>query len=1047
MPAPAPTPTTASSSRSFGNISDIENISWNDFDNSPVKASNHPNRNGSFRQTTLWGNTLEQARPAQSQSLVQGHGRPYIADLPPEVPTHHELNPDALATWVYPLNLGPIRDYQFSIVKNGLFNNTLVALPTGLGKTFIAATIMLNFFRWTKSAKIIFVAPTKPLASQQVEACLSVAGIPRAQTTLLTGETVAKLRAEQWKTKRLFFMTPQTLMNDLSKGHADPKSIVLLVIDEAHRATGNYSYVKVVQFIRRFSKSFRVLALTATPGSSPDAVQDVITNLEVAHIEIRTEESLDLQPYVHSRGEDKVTFEPSGEMSKVRDLFSKALQPFVDKLCAQNLFYSKDPMSLTTYGLLQARKQWMSGPGRQLEGGAKFAIMNLFNFLQSIAHAIKLLNFHGIRPFYTAMVDFRDGDGNKGSGTSPRRQLLSDQGFLDMMKMIEGWLKLDGFTGHPKLDYLCQTLVNHFIDAGEGSATRAIVFSEYRNSAAEIVSLLNTQPLIKAKAFVGQADSKDSKGMKQKDQIDTVAKFKDGEFNVLVATSIGEEGLDIGQVDLIVMYDASASPIRMLQRMGRTGRKRAGNVVILLMKDKEYNKFEEARAKYSAMQRAITKGDDFVFCHDLSTRIIPRNIKPEVDKRHVEIPPENTQEPPIPKTSARTMRQPAPKKKFNMPDGVETGFIKASFFGKPQPVKKAAKVVPKLKTTEFDELPDLSKVFLSPRQMAELDTLYQDLPFQRYHVEDIIAPSLNAFPASQRVLGRTFLLKHGQRTKKMVALFKKLSSLQDPSKRFTKPYGDAVARLWEEHPVPSFAEDTDGEEDGRAGSTRKGARAVSDSGVAPKPKKRKSAPSGAGAARAEVYADEDEGDEATPTARGRGGRGRRAGKGRQRASDNLEDIGDDCLRTSDMDESDGSDDGADLEGFVVDDDMATSSMRQATSPTTPGSSKDRRGGARQSMAGPSPPPANEKPFYEPMKFTSGGTSDSDMPYIFKVTTKSASAKKAKRGATDMGGDNGDDDGGDDDDFGSRPSRRQSFHETASRGKRRRIVADSDDEDG
>ena len=143
-----------------------------------------------------------------------------------------------MKTWVYPTNLGPTRDYQFSIVKNSLFNNTLVALPTGLGKTFIAATVMLNFYRWTKSAKIVFVAPTKPLVTQQIDACYNIAGIPRSETTLLTGDIPPALRSDEWEKRRVFFMTPQTLLNDLSHGYADPKSICLMVIDEAHRAVG-----------------------------------------------------------------------------------------------------------------------------------------------------------------------------------------------------------------------------------------------------------------------------------------------------------------------------------------------------------------------------------------------------------------------------------------------------------------------------------------------------------------------------------------------------------------------------------------------------------------------------------------------------------------------------------------------------------------------------------------------------------------------------------------------------------------------------------------
>jgi ERCC4-related helicase len=69
-------------------------------------------------------------------------------------------------------------------------------------------------------------------------------------------------------------------------------------------------------------------------------------------------------------------------------------------------------------------------------------------------------------------------------------------------------------------------------------------------------------------------------------------KFKRGELNVLVATCIAEEGLDIGEVDLIICYDSGFSPIRMIQRMGRTGRKRDGKIIILLSEGKELRDYE-----------------------------------------------------------------------------------------------------------------------------------------------------------------------------------------------------------------------------------------------------------------------------------------------------------------------------------------------------------------------------------------------------------------------------------------------------------------------
>lgn len=1005
-------------------------------------------RSQSFRQTNLFGQTLRGDDQRQSQTA---NSRWFRVDMPPEIPTHHGLNPEALKTWVYPLNLGPIRDYQFSIVKSGLFNNTLVALPTGLGKTFIAATIMLNFYRWTHNAKIVFVAPTKPLVSQQVEACLSIAGIPRSKTTLLTGETPPVLREAEWETKRLFFMTPQTLMNDLSKGYADPKSIVLLVIDEAHRATGDYAYVKVAEFLRRFSKSFRVLALTATPGAKVESVQAVIDNLGISHTEIRTEESIDIRQYVHARKLDVVTLDPSDEIIRVQELFSKALKPFVDKLSQQNIYWGRDPMSLTTYGLLKAREEWAKGAGRHVNQGLKFALGAIFGMLQTLAHSIKLLHFHGIKPFYNNLVDFRSSVEDKGEkGPKLKNQLLKDPNFQEMMNMIEKWLKLDGFVGHPKMTYLCDTLLNHFMDAGQGSNTRAIVFNEYRDSAEEIVRALNAhKPMISAAVFVGQADSKRSEGMKQKQQIETIERFKNGGFNVLVATSIGEEGLDIGQVDLIVCYDASASPIRMLQRMGRTGRKRAGNVVLLLMKGKEEDQFAKAKDNYEKMQKLISEGSEFQYRHDLASRIVPPDIRPEVDKRLVDIPVENTQDNslPEPKKTAAALRKKPAKKIFNMPDGVETGFMKVSDFLQPSRRGKGSKKPGPVVIEPLADIPDLNSVCLSRGQATELATVYKYVPYLGMKSEDVALPDITQYPIAQRRLRPSAMLRHGAHTKRCVRLFRVLGNSQDKGDRYLQPYGQHDQSEWRKLPVLPFAADTDQEEPG--GESRPKVEMIASS-KKPRAQSKKQVSSFMESGD-EVEEDEDkdetteEGDVVISLAparqRGRGGRAaavrtrsRKAQRGRTRlkkTGDHIDDLGDDCERTSDINDTDGSDSGADLADFIVGDDELISSIRSPRSTGSRTWSPSSRQCSSRTKAARSAGAKHGKgnSFLDPMEITQTQESNGSLPDIDELFTMSTAAKR---------------------DGTRRPSMTDAdqgvVRKTSTRTKRRRVLADSEDDE-
>ena len=776
-----------------------------------------------MRQTTLLGGFAQRQQPT-SQSTSRNW--PLASQVQVEKPTHHHLNPEDLNCWVYPANLGKRRDYQFNISQRALYHNLLVALPTGLGKTFIAATVMLNWFRWTKDAQIVFVAPTKPLVAQQIDACFHIAGIPRSKTTMLTGEIPPGIREEEWKTKRVFFMTPQTVINDLKTGIADPKKIVLLVVDEAHRATGAYAYTQVVQFLQRFNTSFRVLALTATPGSTVESVQEVIDNLNISRVEIRTERSYDIREYVHTKQVETETFENSEEMVMIMELFSNALQPAVDKLHRQNAHWARDPMMLTPYGLTVSRKKWMASPaGRNANPAVKGMINAIFTVLASLAHAIELLKYHGIGPFYRSLLSF-ESSARAGKGKNAR-QIVDDENFKSGMSKMRVWTNKDDFIGHPKLEYLRQVVLNHFLDAGEGSGgrpnTRIMVFAHFRDSAEEIARVLKRhEPLIKPRVFVGQANAKGSEGMDQKTQLQVVKQFKEGKYNTIVATSIGEEGLDIGEVDLIVCYDSSSSPIRMLQRMGRTGRKRQGKIVLLLMKGKEEDSYIRAKDNYEKMQEMIASGDRFNYHTDKSPRILPREIQPYVDERVIEIPVENTQAD-LPEPKRRPGR--APKrgpKKFHMPDDVETGFITAGQIGRPKKKTKARanhseREMSPIAADEQDfessssgesfvAIPHPHDINITPSQEADLAEELRTAP---EHDSLLAPPRIDAFPAAQRRLRPTRFVRHGRTTRGMVNALSTIATLgsdceDEPRKTLSAVDADSFSSSSEEPEKPRF---------------------------------------------------------------------------------------------------------------------------------------------------------------------------------------------------------------------------------------------------
>ena len=471
-----------------------------------------PKSLGVLRQKDLHGNFI-----GPGETITHRPPRRVVENEPP---THHKLDLEAATTWIYPAQMAQ-RDYQYSACQKALLHNVLVSLPTGLGKTFIAAVVMFNWYRWAPESKIVFVAPTKPLVAQQVEACYRICGIPPSDTARLTGQQNAETRRLAWATRRVFFMTPQTFQNDLQNKVVDPLSIVCVVVDEAHRARGTYAYVELIKLIRQQNKSLRILSLSATPGGDVSTVQDIITNLCVEIIEARTEQSIDIFQYVHTREIVPITVELSEEIVKLMAMLTSIIKIQLDKLKNVNDHHLRDAASLTQYAVVQARQKFSRSPAAQsMNIGLRMYYSNVFGILVTLAHALNLLQIHGIRPFYNSIVGMKD-EGAQSKGKL-RKEVCNSAEFQKLLLESQRLVGNRQFVSHPKIDRTIGIILNHFTSyAEQGLDTRVIVFAQYRDSAEEIQRMLQSHaPMIKPTVFVGQAESKNSIGMNQKLQIE-----------------------------------------------------------------------------------------------------------------------------------------------------------------------------------------------------------------------------------------------------------------------------------------------------------------------------------------------------------------------------------------------------------------------------------------------------------------------------------------------------------------------------------------------
>ncbi|NJD99783.1 DEAD/DEAH box helicase [Thermococcus sp. LS1] len=485
------------------------------------------------------------------------------------------------------------RVYQEVIYARCKERNCLVVLPTGLGKTLIA--MLIADYRLQKyGGKVLMLAPTKPLALQHAESFKKLFDIPPEKINVLTGELSPKTRQETWEKSVIITATPQTIENDILTGRISLEDVVLLVFDEAHRAVGNYSYVFIAREYLKTAKHPLVLGLTASPGSDEVRIREIINNLGIERIEIRTESSPDVKPYVQRIAFEWVKVDLPGIYKEVRSLLREMLKESLKPLAQFKLVSSYSP-DISKKEVLQAGSKINPEVAR---GNYEIGRLRMYQAKAvKLQHAIELLETQGLTALRAYLKKLREDKRTKSS-----RELMEDPRMRKVIYLLVQAKELG--IDHPKMEKL-KELVKAQLEKKPNS--KIIVFTNYRDTGKKIVEELRAMG-VSAERFIGQASRSNDRGMSQKQQKETLERFSRREFSVLVATSVGEEGLDVPEVDLVIFYEPVPSAIRSIQRRGRTGRHRPGRVVILMAKgtrDEAY--YWSSRRKEKGMFEAIRK--------------------------------------------------------------------------------------------------------------------------------------------------------------------------------------------------------------------------------------------------------------------------------------------------------------------------------------------------------------------------------------------------------------------------------------------------------
>ena len=440
------------------------------------------------------------------------------------------------------------RDYQINLANQAIKENCLVVLPTGLGKTTVALHVIADFLSKGKGG-VLFLAPTRVLAHQHYEFLKNNLKID--DVALITGEDLVAKRKKLW-INSVICATPEITKNDLDRQIVSPEQFSLLIIDEAHRTIGDYAYSGISERFR--NTEVRIVGMTATLPSEKEKATEILQTLRISSIAQRSEESPDVKPYVQETETQWITVELPPEMKEVQSLLKAALDSRYQELKRLGLNLS-DSKSLSQ--LLRVREFVI----RQNRRAAK----PLFTAIR-ITHALNVFESHGVTSFLRFCQRTQE---KKGVGIKDLFE--NDLNFAKAVRLAKA-AQAKGIE-HSKIVKLKEIL--------ETISGKALVFTSYRDSV-EIIYQKLVEMGIAAGFLIGKAGES---GLKQKKQIETVQKFRDGIYKVLIATRVGEEGLDISEVNLVIFFDNVPSSIRYIQRKGRTGRKSFGKLIVLIAKD------------------------------------------------------------------------------------------------------------------------------------------------------------------------------------------------------------------------------------------------------------------------------------------------------------------------------------------------------------------------------------------------------------------------------------------------------------------------------
>jgi ERCC4-related helicase/ERCC4-type nuclease len=483
------------------------------------------------------------------------------------------------------------RRYQEDLAREAASGHTLVCLPTGLGKTTVSLLVTAGRLHEQDGTSLL-LAPTKPLVTQHAEFYREALSIPDEEIVVFTGEVSPDERADLFERARIVIGTPQVIENDLIGGRIDLSTTTHLTFDECHRASGDYAYNYIAERYHADAKNPLVTGMSASPGGDEEAIRSVCENLGLSNVAVMTEDDADVAEHTHNTDVEWERVTLPDEILAIRDALVTVIEDKLEQLKELGVTRA------TSADISQRDLNSIRGELQKLidnDQSEGYEGMSIHAEVMKLRRAVTLAETQSVESLRKYFERQRNAARSSGASKASQR-FVSETKVREAMEQAESYDDL-----HPKFRrariLLAQCLG---IENGE----RVIVFTESRDTAETLTEFLGAH--FSTRKFVGQGDKEGSDGMTQNEQQETLDAFRAGEFEVLVSTSVAEEGLDVPEVDLVLFYEPVPTAIRSIQRKGRTGRQTEGRVMVLLAEDtRDEAYFWKSRHEQSRMTEEL----------------------------------------------------------------------------------------------------------------------------------------------------------------------------------------------------------------------------------------------------------------------------------------------------------------------------------------------------------------------------------------------------------------------------------------------------------